>query len=236
MAQEQSHTDGNSGATEKAPLSSFRRYAKVTLVFLVVAWHLFFFAVRNPLDLWDDAITSWLRRAGWFYRDSDTVPEHAWNVRPGYRFFDELTFRYANTVGVEQRWVMFTPPMAQRAPFLAVRFEFDDDSTELVKSANEPTPHQFFRFGDWQNRKYEDAIMEIPDRKGDDNPEWPMWVQFVRRVVARWKAKHPDDTRRMVRVVLVKRFIDFPNPDQPSDQYTYDTEDLVTFDPEGKLL
>ncbi|MGL4553667.1 MAG: hypothetical protein ACRC33_21095 [Gemmataceae bacterium] len=212
----------------------FWRYLKATLIFLVVAWHLFFFAVRNPLDLWDDEIVAWLTKRGYYAREGGGPPRH-FNLRPAYRFADELTYRFANTAGVEQRWVMFTPPMAQRAPFLSVRFEFDDGSTALVPSPNEPVPARFFRFGLWQTRKHEDTLLSVPDLKGDANPEWPMWVQFVRHAVKRWRDRHPADGRAVERVVLVKRTISFPKPDEPAGVYGYEEKDLATFGPEGDI-
>jgi hypothetical protein len=224
-------------APEPAPPQrphSVWRYVKATLIFLVVAWHLFFFAFRNPLDLWDKEIVAWLTKIG-YYAVEGEQPANGYNLRHAYRFADELTYRFANTAGVEQRWVMFTPPMAQRAPFLGVRFEFDDGSGVLVPSDNEPVPARFFRFGGWQTRKHEDIIMDIPDTRDHSNTEWSMWVQFVRHAVKRWKAKHPDDRRTIERVVLVKRYISFPGPEDPLGDYRYEEKDVITFDPEGNV-
>src|SRR5437764_249581 len=106
-----------------------RRRLRAALVFLVVAGHLFFFAFRNPLDLWDREIYGWLEARGWCPRCVGAI-----------RRADRATYRYANLVGCEQRWVMFRPPMARGASFLGYRLEFADGTSEGVRSPNEPTP------------------------------------------------------------------------------------------------
>jgi hypothetical protein len=218
------------------------RYVKATFVFLIVSWHLFYFAVRNPLDLWDNDINGWLKKTAEWGRaatEEEVARDETWwaKVKSPYRFADELTYRFANTAGCEQRWVMFTPPMAQRAPFLGVRFEFAGGSTVTVPSANEPAnPADFFRFGGWQTRKHEDVIMDVPDNRGPDNPEWPMWVAFVRHAVKRWRRDNPTDPREITRVVLVKRRIHFPKWDEPIGVYRDgETDELAAFDPEGQV-
>lgn len=220
------------------------RYANAVVVFLIVAWHLVFLAIRNPLDLWDKDIRAYLKKP---FRqpapdekqvEGSTSGESPWDyVGPYYVLADRVTYRFANTTGCEQRWVMFTPPMARRAPFLAVRFEFADGSTVTNPSANEPADSaSFFRFGGWQTRKLEDVLMEVPESREAD-PEWPMWVAFVRHQARLWKQKHPDDRRELRRIVLVKRRIYFPAPDEPIGHYAAPEEtDLIKFDPDGRAL
>lgn len=216
------------------------RYLKATLIFLIVSWHLLFFAVRNPLDLWDAGIKAWLvKRKLW--QDptpTDDQRDAVYNVRPVYRFWDELTERYGALTGTTQKWVMFTPPMATRAPFLAVRLEFADGTSQTVRSANEPAdPASFLRIGGWQTRKYEDCLMDVPNNRGASNSEWPLWEAYVRHKVREWKAQHPDDKRQPQRVVMLKRIIRFPGPFEPPNHYTYgEPVDLLTFTAEGELL
>ncbi|MBY0233305.1 MAG: hypothetical protein K2W96_28830 [Gemmataceae bacterium] len=200
------------------------RLVKGTAVFLVVAWHLFFLVVRNPLDLWKEEIKKHLKE------------EHAaawkeWGERC-FEICDHLTNRFANLSGCEQRWVMFSPPMARGASFLGIRFEFTDGSTVTVPSENEPRPEAFFRFGNWQTRKFEESMIKVPD---SDDDEFPMWKAFVRHKARAWKAKHPDDPREMKRVVLLKRRIHFPGPDDPPGFYRAPAEtDMAAFTPDGE--
>ena len=200
------------------------RVVKAVAIFLVVSWHLFFFAVRNPLDLWKKDIRAWLeKRQGWT----------AWGER-AFDLADQATFRFANLTGCEQRWIMFSPPMARRASFLGTRFEFRDGSRVTVASLNEPTPDQFFRVGGWQTRKYEECLMEVPS-PGDE--EFPLWQAFARHKAREWRARHLTDPREMVRVVLVNRHIRFPAWHEPPGHYLAPEEtDLATFDPEGRPL
>lgn len=205
-----------------------------------MTFHLLFLVIRNPLDLWDDEMKKWLVQQKVWQDDPPTEEqrEASYNVRPIYRFLDELTHRYGQTTGTEQRWVMFTPPMARRAPFLAVRLEFADGSQVMVLSDNEPRdPAEFLRIGGWQTRKIEDVIYDIPATRGPANSEWPMWEAFIRWRVRHWKATFENTDREPVRAVLVKRIILFPGPFDPPNRYRYgEEEDLLSFTPEGKLL
>ncbi|MFQ3652443.1 MAG: hypothetical protein SNJ75_19180, partial [Gemmataceae bacterium] len=175
------------------------------------------------------------------WQDDPPTPEQhdaRFNVRPAYRFLDELTHRYAQTTGTEQRWVMFTPPLARRAPFLAVRLEFADGSSVVVPSDNEPRdPADFLRIGGWQIRKLEDVIIDIPVTRGESNSEWPMWEAYIRWRVRHWKNTFDDTDREPVRVVLLKRVILFPGPFEPPNRYALgEPEELLSFTPQGKLL
>jgi hypothetical protein len=219
---------------------SFWRYLKATFIFLIVSWHLLFLAVRNPLDLWDANIKKWLvKRKLW--QDPNVTEEQrdaVYNVRPIYRFWDELTERYASATGTTQKWVMFTPPMATRAPFLGVRLEFADGTSFTMPSDNEPAdPASFLRIGGWQTRKFEDCLMDLPEDQGPSNPEWPIWEAYIRHKVREWRRTYPDMDHEPVRVVMVKRIIRFPGPFEPANHHTYgETVDLVTFTPQGKLV
>src|SRR5262249_11813201 len=78
-------------------------------------------------------------------------------------------------------------------------------------------PTRFFRFGDWQLRKLEEYLLEVPDDL-QDSPEWPLWEAYVRWSVKRWHEGHPDDPRKVRRLVFLRRRIYFPPPDaDPTD-------------------
>ena len=86
-----------------SPLRRMGRFVKGFVVFLIVAFHLVVLGVRNPLDLWYKPLRDWMEETG------------CWE-RYGLAFTraDNFTWKYTNLVGCEQRWVMFSPPMAQR--------------------------------------------------------------------------------------------------------------------------
>jgi hypothetical protein len=201
------------------------RRLRAGLVFGVVAWHLFFFAVRNPLDLWDTHIYAWLEARGWCPRCVKAI-----------RRADDVTYRYANTLGCEQRWVMFRPPMARGASFLGYRLEFADGTSQMLRSPNEPTPARFFRLGGWQLRKFEEHLTWPPDDLARD-PERAFWEAYAREIVRRWRQDNPGDDRRVKRLVLVRRRVTFTTPDDLPGEYPPASEtDLAAFDPEGRLL
>ena len=210
------------------PASRLRRLwrlARGTLVFLIVAGHLVFFAVRNPLDLWDKPIFDWLKARPGYDR---------WG--PAFERLDKLTNKYANLVGCEQRFTMFSPPMAKGAPFLGYRLEFADGSTDLLRSITEPTPERFFRFADWRTRKLEDYLL-WPDDDLAGSSERAMWEAYAREAARRWRSAHPDDPRELTRLVLVRRRIAFPTPEEtPGDYDPPEETDVVAFDPQGKVL
>jgi hypothetical protein len=205
-------------------LARLGRRARSAAVFLLVAWHLVFFAVRNPLDLWSKPISRWLKEHGWWQRYGDD-----------FRRVDRVTWKYANLVGCEQRFDMFSPPMSRRVYFLAVRCEFTDGSREVLLSDNEPDPARFFRLGGYQTRKLESYLLSVPDEL-DESPEWPLWEGYARAAWRRWRQRHPDDPRRLSRLVLVQRAFSRPGPgDLPGAFAPPDETDLVAFGPDGRL-
>jgi hypothetical protein len=217
-------------ATERHPTPRTRvarlwRFTRTAVVFLFVAWHLMLLLVRNPLDLWYEPIRAWAeKQSGW--------------ERHGrmFRRVDIVTWKYANLVGCEQGWTMFTPPLARRAPFLGVRIEFADGSSELVRSFNEPDPTSFFRVGGWQMRKLEDYLgHSFPDDL-DKDPNWPLWPSYAQHALRRWQGRNPDDPRPPRRLVLLRRFIYFPEPGAGPAEYDEPTERvLVVFHPDGRV-
>jgi hypothetical protein len=215
---------GTSPTAPSGRLARLWRRLTRAAVCLVVAWHLFFFAVRNPLDLWYEPISKWLKKRGWWQR---------WGG--SFQRVDRFTWKYGNFVGCEQRFVMFSPPMARRVVFLAVRYEFADGSREVLLSDNEPDPTYFFRFGGYQTRKLERYLQSPPDEL-DRSAEWPLWEGYARHALRRWRQRHPDDPRRLRRLVLVQRAIALPRPGKPLGAFDPPTEtDLVAFGPDGRL-
>jgi hypothetical protein len=240
-------------------LTRIGRLLRGVLIFSIVAWHLAYFCIRNPLDFWDKPIRGWLKQKSWreLSLAAAGAPELGWwdtlgagngfdqvAEAPGtfwqrwgawFRVADHLTYRFGNCVGCEQHWVMFSPPIARYAPFLGVRYEFTDGSEVEVPSDNEPDPARFFRVGGWQTRKYEDYLMTGTD--DEFHPEYPMWAAHARFLARRWRERNPNDPRELYRVVLIKRYIYFPKPEKPVGEYDAPTrQDIAYFTPDGRLV
>jgi hypothetical protein len=192
-------------------------------VFAIVAWHLAVLLVRNPLDLWYRPIRDWAKEQPWWERHGNT-----------FKRVDTVTWKYANFVGCEQGWCMFSPPMAERAPFLAVRIDFDDGSSELMCSDNEPEPTSFFRVGGWPLRKLEDRLGGNCPDEGAPAREWALHSAYVRAALRRWHQESPDDQRQPRRLVLLRRYIYFPRPGQPPHFDAPYERRLATFYPDGR--
>ena len=218
------------------------RYARGCVIFVVVVFHLFLLVVRNPLDLWYKDIRDWTMRVpAWDVRESDEdPPPPTWWDRYSeeFKLVDRFTWKYANLVGCEQGWSMFTPPVARGANFLAVRLEFRDGTSELLLSDNEPVdPTRYFRLGGWQTRKLEDYLMWPPNDLASDPKSRSLWENNASHAIHKWRAASPDDSREVARVVFLRRRIAFPKPGETYDDPDARTEeDFATFDAEGRLL
>ena len=115
--------------------------AKTTAVALFVAWHLFFFLLRNPLDLWDKPVEEWCKK------------QDGWKaVEPYYDKTDRVTRKYGNFFGIEQGWKMFPPPLARSGWFPESEIAFTDGSVETFPSDNEPDLARYFRLGGWRQQ------------------------------------------------------------------------------------
>ena len=177
-------------------------------VVLFVAWHLFFLAFRNPLDLWDKPVEDWCAKQGWWK-----------DVRPYYDKTDRATRKYGNFFGIEQGWKMFPPPLARSAWFLDSEITFDDDGVETLPSDNEPDLTHYLRLGGWRGRKLETYLVwATPEElRGSRSDDLPVFAAYVRWRVRRWRETHPDDPRTPVKVKLVRHKIDLPQPgDDPT--------------------
>lgn len=207
------------------------RYVKGFVIFLVVVFHLLVLATRNPLDLWYNEIRDWMK-------EHPADAERSYWDRHGEKVkrADTFTWKYTNLTGWEQRWVMFSPPLARKAPFLATRIEFTDGSAELLRSSNEPDPVSYIRVGGWQTRKLEDYLLWPPEDLANAQGR-PLWEAFARHKLRQWHESRPGDPRQVRRVVLVRRRLYFPEPGQSHDDVQDPTtEDFVSFDATGRLL
>ena len=118
-----------------------------------------------------------------------------------------------------------------------MRIEFTDGSSELLRSKVEPDPTAFFRVGGWQQRKHEDYLLNHAEDDMAKNPELPLWEANARRALRRWRTAHDSDARKVDHVVLVRRYIYFPTPEQDPRQYEPAKETgVLRFDAEGRML
>lgn len=224
------------------------RIVKALLIFLIVAFHLVVLAIRNPMDIWETEIPEGLKaQPAWggmaiAALDDDTAkaPKSVWEqYEDEYYLVDRATWRFINFIGLEQRWTMFSPPMARDAEFLAIRIEFTDGTQELLRSDNEPhNPDCYFRIGGWQGRKLEDYLSSRSKarqiRSDPNDKERKLWEAYARLALRRWRAAKPGDPRQPERIVFVLRCIPFLAPGEKRKPIT-ETE-LITFDSNGRVL
>lgn len=200
---------------------------KSVAVFLFVAWHLFFLVTRISIDLGGDAFEDFAEGSGWWE-----------SVEPVYQWTEETTRKYETTLEHNQEWVMFTSPLARSCGFLAVRIEFSDGSSALVRSENEPDdPSHFFRIGRARQRKFEDWLVRESNDARRGGYRGPLWEQTVRRYLLRWQEENPDDPRTPQRLVMVCRRFAIPSPDEEPGSYPEATvREVAAFDADGNLL
>jgi hypothetical protein len=189
-----------------------------------VTWHLFFLVFRGGLDLDPEGIRARLKNVpGWAA------------VEPVFRPVDRASWRYGALLGIEQGWNLFSGPLSRAAGFPAARVEFADGTSDSVFSDNEPERGAFFRAGGWRLRKLEDYLAATDAERLAASDERPLWGAYARWCARRWRAAHPDDPRRPVRVVLVVRTLPFPAPgDDPCSRPEATVTELGTFDPDGR--
>jgi hypothetical protein len=210
-------------AEQRRPSKNIWRECKIAVVVLFVVWHLFFLLLRNPLDLWGSEIQSTLE---------NRLPAGL----PVYRWIDRATWRYANFLGLEQGWDMFTPPLARGASYLAARLEFTDGTDLLFLSENEPDPKSYLRMSGWRQRKLEAILLRAKPSELSQSEDLPVFEAYARWTIQRWQEGSPDDMRTPKQVVLLRRRIAFPGPDQNPAEFEEAEVSLIgTFSPEGKL-
>lgn len=121
---------------------------------------------------------------------------------------------YESYLGLDQSWAMFSSPW-KHTPFLAVRIEFTDGSSEVLLSDIEPAnTQQYFKRSGARTRKYEENLLYIGREKynGSIKERDIKWNHFAKWRVAEWFAKHADDQREVKQVVLLKRRYEVPPP------------------------
>jgi hypothetical protein len=207
------------------------RIIKGVVIFLVVVFHLVVLAVRNPLDLWEKPMRDWMKK-----HPGEGKTSYWDRYGSKIELANNFTYKYTNLTGMEQRWVMFGPPLARSAPFLAVRLEFTDGTSQTLLSPNEPDdPDSFFRVGGWQLRKLEDYLVWPPGDLAGDH-ERPLWEAYARHRLKQWREARPGDPRKVERIVFVRRRLHFPEPGKTSADASFPSEtDIVTFDAQGNL-
>jgi hypothetical protein len=178
----------------------------------VVVFHLLLFAVRGAVSL--------------------RGPE----VRARAGALDRATERYANLVGCEQDWRLFSAPVAREAAFPAWRLELSDGSAVTVRSAGEPADSAaYFRVGGWQLRRLEDHLVDPPAER-EAAAVWPLWEAAARDRAAAWRRDHPGDPRAVRRVVLVRRLYTLPRPEADPARPAVSETDLAAFAPNGRAM
>ena len=201
--------------------------AKATAAALFVAWHLFFFLFRNPLDLWDKPVEDWCKTQAWWKE-----------AEPYYDDTDRVTRRYGNFFGIEQGWKMFPPPLARAGWFLDSEITFSDGGVETFPSDNEPDLARYVRLGGWRLRKVEAALVwatpeELHAGRADN---MTLFAPYVRWRVRRWRETHPDDPREPATVKLVRRRFDLPEPGgDPTKHEGPVVTEIGVFDADGRL-
>src|SRR5262249_51842213 len=116
---------------------------------------------------------------------------------------DVVTSRYGNFFGIDHGWGMFSPPMARSAPFLAAELQFDDDSTTVLSSPNDPDVDQrrglssgYIRLGGWRQRKYEDYLLGADPDTVAYKTDFQIYQAYVLWCIRRWHEKNPGDPRQ----------------------------------------
>jgi hypothetical protein len=230
------------------PLLLATRIARGVVVLLVVAFHLVVLAIRNPLDLWEKEITAELRERpisgqNWgaaAAADLDVKPPPSYledeRFRDRYEKANRLSYRFVNMVGLEQDWCMFGAPLARYVTFLAVRLEFEDGTSELVFSLNEPAdPTRYLRIGGYQIRKMEGYLMRPTSAELRDPKQAQFYEGYARHVLRNWRQAKPNDPRELQSIVFVRRKLRFPEPGQRhADVPPPHEDDVAAFDAQGK--
>lgn len=224
------------------------RILRFAIVLIVVAFHLAVLAARNPLDLWDKEIRAYLRELPLSGERWGAAAAADLDVKPptsclddkqfSERFdkADRFSYKFCNGVGLEQDWCMFGAPMARTVKFLAVRLEFEDDTSELIFSPNEPAdPTRYFRIGGYQIRKMEGYLMKPSFSDLRDPVQAQFYEGYARYVARKWQQAHPNDQRKLRSIVFVSRKWRFPEPNQKyANLPPPHSEDVVIFDAQGK--
>lgn len=133
--------------------------------------------------------------------------------------------RYEDYLGLDQGWGMFSSPVWKTTPFPALRLEFTDGSSDVMRCDNEPADiKNYFKTTRSRLRKFEEHLLGVSD--GDYRR--PMLVAYANWRVDEWQHRHPDDTRQVKQAVLLKRIYEVPGPDADRDVGREPTVEEVT--------
>jgi len=189
-------------------------------VFAFVAWHLTFLTFRNSVALWSPEPIPWSERQPWKRLQIDK--------------FDRATAVYGNVLGIEQRWRMFgSLPRARSFP--AVRIDFADGSSAVVRAESEPGLPRYLRIGGCRQRKMEIYLASWTAEEDARGDETLLWANYARRAFRRWKAEAGEGSREPVRLVVLRRRLEHLPPGATEREPAQVTE-IVAFTPDGRLL
>ena len=163
-----------------------------------VGWHLVFLLFRNPISVQEQAFEDWLAR------------RHA-VVRAPIDALNRMFVAYEHALALDQGWRMFVAPLARDAPFPAVLIAFDDGTSEIVRSDNEPSdPNGFvLRRAQPRLRKHETQVASTELAELGLGAYWSRYLEWQCR---RWRRAHPSDGRRVVELSLLRREYALPAP------------------------
>jgi hypothetical protein len=102
----------------------------------------------------------------------------------------QITNPFAQAVGLDQNWGIFSAPRTISA-YVNGRVDFADGSSIVIPIS---TAHGFGAFVDYRWQKYEEAI------RGDDGE--PLWAAYARYLAGQARSA----SRVPVRVSLIRRF------------------------------
>lgn len=197
-----------SGASVRGPLCR-------VIVAAFVVWHLTVLTVRNTVGLFDSTLAN--------------------ESHPAYQKFNRAMRRYEAKLGLYQTWPMFTSPISRWGPFLTTELHFDDGTSVEMKSDNEPADlTSFFRIGLARQRKHEDYLANTP-LESNWGYECPLWEQFVRWKMDRWRREHSSDNRQIIAAALLVDRVYFPEPHEPPSQFSGERIEIARFGPDGAM-
>lgn len=185
-----------------------------------VGWHFAFLLFRNPVSVHQASFDAWVsaQRAGpsWTGRALATLADGV----------DRAFMTYEHALGLDQGWRMFVAPLAREAAFPAVGIDLDDGSNVLLRSDNEPDDADrfFWRPAMERLRKHE---TQIASTELEDMGLESYWERYLQWQCRRWRTAHPNDSRRVVGLVLLRRTFALPRPDQHPPTYGGPTTSLI---------
>ena len=151
------------------------------------------------------------------------------NTTISAKWIDQTFGKYETHLGLDQQWGMFSSPLWRTLPFPAARIHFADGTSEVFHSPNEPADFtRFFRIGSTRQRKLEHYLIT---RDLSDSYQAPMQQRLAQWYVRQWREQHPEDTRKAVRVALVRLDYVIPEPGEKWSATPQGAErEVVAFD------